>query len=91
MRSVIPAFDDRRQLRTVTEGGAVVRSAWDAMLFAERCGGWPLVLSPLEPTGAEDALHVADVTEAAVVLERDGRPWLARTWSSSTARRTRSW
>lgn len=65
----------------------MVRSAWDAMLFAERCGGWPLVLSPLEPTSAEEALHVADATEAAVVLERDGRPWLARPRTSAAARR----
>ena len=76
MRTVMPASDCTN---TATE----VRSAWDARLFAERVGGWPIVLRRVGGTSHQ----VGSPAEAADILEAgDADVWMAEapatTWRS---------
>lgn len=67
----------------------VVRSAWDATLFAERVGGWPIVLRP-DRSDDRTAFHVDTPAEAAALLERgDGSAWVAEERLTPEAASTR--
>lgn len=67
----------------------VVRSAWDATLFAERVGGWPIVLR----RAGGGSHHVGSPAEAADILEGCADVWLAElsptTWRSPRPRPVR--
>jgi 5-(carboxyamino)imidazole ribonucleotide synthase len=76
--------DPAAQRRALADAGIrippfeLVRSSWGTILFAERTGGWPLVLRPVDRADGASTHHVADAREAAMLLEpADGRVWVA--------------
>lgn len=80
---------DVTQAMQCSPRSTVVRSAWDATLFAERLGGWPIVLRPDGSDGGV-AFHVDTPAEAAALLERgDGAAWVAEERLAPDAASTR--